>query len=465
MPQDESTEGVGQGEEGSVEVGTGSADDAAVQIAPPTDSTVPAEFISGVAGSGKTFECVRRIEADPSWGLLCATTGIAAVNLGTITINSALGYFDTVSMRDAYLTGQLARKLRGIAQSARTIVVDEVSMMDAEQLTLLYTAVQQYNGSRPHGAPPLGITLVGDFCQLPPVKADFAFRSPVWPEFAAHTTRLTKVWRQADASFLAALNAARAGEGAQSAAILDSLGVEWRSALDITFDGTTLIPRNEQVDRYNAVCLARIPGTPIPVRSRRWGKQDAGWRNVPEVLTLKRGAYVMLLSNRPDINADGTSNGFLYVNGDCGHLVEYDPDGRLAVVRLVRNDDEVAVPHLIRSRGDRSKPESWSARDMIRQDFNEWMSQPHYQRQSRLYCDGQCEYLPMRLAWASTVHKSQGLSLDRIQVDVRDHFFSAPAMCYVALSRARTHGGLRLVGQRERFVKHCKVNPQVKEWL
>jgi ATP-dependent exoDNAse (exonuclease V) alpha subunit len=83
----------------------------------------------------------------------------------------------------------------------------------------------------------------------------------------------------------------------------------------------------------------------------------------------------------------------------------------------------------------------------------------------RRYVEGQVEMWPVRLAYASTIHKSQGLSLDRAQVDIRDHFFASPAMAYVALSRCRTLAGLRIVGQRERFVKNCNVDVRVRPWL
>jgi ATP-dependent DNA helicase PIF1 len=79
--------------------------------------------------------------------------------------------------------------------------------------------------------------------------------------------------------------------------------------------------------------------------------------------------------------------------------------------------------------------------------------------------DGQLEMWPLRLAYASTVHKSQGLSLDKIQVDIRDGFFKQPAMLYTALSRCRTMEGLRVVGQRERYVSNCNIDERIRPWL
>jgi ATP-dependent DNA helicase PIF1 len=111
--------------------------------------------------------------------------------------------------------------------------------------------------------------------------------------------------------------------------------------------------------------------------------------------------------------------------------------------------------------GRKDKPDGWDRTT----GHGEWLPRPHWMPDKRRYVEGQIEYWPVRLAYATTVHKSQGCSLDRIQVDIRDHFFSAPAMLYVALSRCRTLAGLRIVGQRERYVRNCTIDPRVRPWL
>ena len=158
---------------------------------------VPCEFLCGRAGSGKTFEVLRRCRDDDGYGILTATTGIASVNLGAVTLNSLLGYFDSASMRDAFLSGRLSRALHELALEYRWLIVDEVSMMAADQLDILHRAVEEANRYRDVRRP-LGILLVGDFAQLPPIRARWAFDADCWPLFAANTTRLTKVWRQDD---------------------------------------------------------------------------------------------------------------------------------------------------------------------------------------------------------------------------------------------------------------------------
>ncbi len=436
-------------------------DEGQVEAAPP-EPTVPCEFWTGIAGSGKTYAWRERIAADPAAGLLTASTGIAAINLGTVTLNSTLRFFDTASLRDAYLNGALVRRLREIRELHRRLVIDEISMVDGDQLGILVRAALECNSFlSPKHAPPLGLALVGDFCQLPPVKARWCFESDEWHRFESATTRLTKVWRQTQAEFLNALNFARRGDGATASDILSSEGLEWHSALDIAFDGTTIVSKNDQVSRYNGMALERLPGKTLEVQSRRWGKQRSEWGQnrrtgewgIPPKATFKIGALVMLLANSYDEDRN-----MVYANGDTGHIVSY--DGYTVGVELLRNGEVVDVGRIRRDVSATEKPTGVS--DV---GHGEWMARPHWQPNNKRYVEGQVEYYPMRLAYASSVHKSQGLSLDKIQVDIRDSFFGQPAMAYVALSRCRTLEGLRIVGQRERFVKNCNIDERVRPWL
>ena len=330
-------------------------------------------------------------------------------------------------------------------------------MLPAPNLDMLYRACAETGGGSGSGSgagrrAPLGIILVGDFCQLPPIKARWCFEADCWSRFAASTEKLTKVWRQADAGLLTALNLTRQGAGAAAARQLTMLGASWHTALDTEFDGTTIVPKNDQVDRYNLEALSRVRGLAFTVKSRRWGRERAEWKLVPGKLELKVGAYVMLLANAPD-----GSGGFLYVNGDCGHVVDADAEG--VRVRLVRTGDKVRVPLLTRDVDRNDLPEGAD-----KEKRPGWVPFPHRNLRGR-WVEGQCQYYPLRLAYASTVHKTQSLTLDRVQVDYRHGFFKAPAMLYVALSRCRTLEGLRLVGQPEVFARHCNTDPAVREFL
>lgn len=417
------------------------------------EATVPCEFLCGIAGSGKTYSVRQQCEADPTWGLLCATTGIAAINLNTITVNAALGYFDTDSLRDIYLQGRLAMILRHLRREHCRLVIDEVSMMDGDQLSMIVRAALEANTFR-MDAPPLGITVVGDFAQLPPVRARWAFESDEWWRFDASTTRLTKVWRQGAGPFLDALNLTRSGHGAEAAALLTREGLKWESALSLDFDGTTIVSKNDQVGRYNQMALDRLPGATFTLTSRRWGKQRGEWKHIPPAAQFKVGAYVMLLANRYDEEGE-----MEYANGDCGHIVGHDPD--TIYVKLVRGDKEVEVSRLLRSVSRKDKPDGWDGPSTE----GEWLAREHWNRPGRRFVEGQVEYWPLRLAYASTIHKSQGLTLDRIQFDIRDHFVGQPAMLYVGVSRCRSLEGLRIVGQAERYARQCKVDGRVARWL
>lgn len=434
---------------------------------------VPCKFTTGVAGSGKTHNAVAAVAADSSHGILSSTTGISAVNLGAITINSLLKYSDVTVMRDHFLTGALSRAIHPLAKLHRWLIIDEISMFSGEAMDILYRAVEDANRYT-DVATPMGIHAIGDFLQLPPVKAPWVFTASCWERFREHTETLTKVWRQGDGRFLDALNLVRRGQGAAAVEVLSSAGAQFHSALDTEFEGTTILPRNDQVGRYNALALDRVPGRKFKVTARRWGMQRPEWGQstrtkewgVPPEVELKIGAYVMLLANAQD---------FEYVNGDCGWIEQIrrsgswnNNSGDVISIKLVRTGELILLFPLVRGVESSERPAGWSAsapKIPASEDDGGWRPQPHYRSRVKRWVTGQIEYFPLRLAYATTVHKSQSLTLDRVQVDFRNHFFSQPAMLYVALSRARSLAGLRLIGQKEVFAKHCNFDPRVKEWL
>jgi ATP-dependent DNA helicase PIF1 len=421
-----------------------------------SDSEVPCEFITGSAGCGKTYMMRDRIATDPEFGILAATTGIAAVNLGTTTVNATLRYFDTASLRDSFLRGQLTTILHHLALEYQNLIIDEISMMDGQQLDYIYEATRQANGFK-DVTRPMGIICVGDFAQLPPVKAKWAFDADCWPRFDSNTTRLTKMWRQDQPEFLMALNAARRGDGPEAARMLTEAGVEWQTQLEMEFDGTTIVPKNDAVDRYNWEALNKVKGNKITVRASRWGRQRGDWKLVGDTSDFKIGAYVMLLANRME---DGE---LIYANGDCGHVRGFEHNR--FQVELIRNKEIVDVEPIVRSNEYKEKPDGWYGDESkSAMQYPDYFPKPH-RNAKRRYVEGQLKYFPLRLAWASTVHRSQGLSLDRIQFDFRGHFAGAAAMTYVSLSRCRTLEGLRLVGMKEIFERRVKCDPRVARWL
>lgn len=434
------------------------------EMAQGPDRPVPCSRWCGPAGSGKTYSLIQKSNEDPSWGLLCSTTGISAINIGAITVNSTLRYSDTPSLRDAFLCGRLARSFHDIALRYRHIVIEESSMADAVSLDLWYRGVQEGNRYK-DVAEPLGIVLVGDLAQLPPVKGEWCFRADSWPFFAENTRRFDKVWRQDGGAFLDALNLMRFGKGGEASEILSTAGARWNTQLDSEFDGTTIVDENKKVNRYNSLALDKIQSPKFIVTSRRWGQQRAEWgRNlhgewgIPLENPFKVGAYVMCLSNASD---------FSIVNGDCGHIVAHDPAAHTVSIELVRNHTIIELSPIVRSVDFTDRPDGYEGVQFPRLDEDDapYLEKPHYRVKNRRYVMGQIEYYPLRLAYASTVHKSQSLTLDKVQVDFRGWMFKKPAMLYVALSRCRTLEGLRLVGGKDRFVAQCHMDLRVREWI
>lgn len=436
-----------------------------VQRAMPVEEVpVPCAFLTGVAGTGKTKLIRDLIDEDDSFGVLSATTGIAAVNLGVGTINSLLRYFDTESLEDQYVTGRLAANLHRIAHEVENLVIDEVSMMAAPQLDLIFKAASEVNdyASMRERRRRLGIILTGDFCQLPPVKAPFAFEATNWSWFAQHVIRLQKVWRQTDPKFLEAMKALRAGDGLAAADVLRDI-VQWRAAVDRDFDGTTIVAKNDEVTRHNFLSLAKIQKPIIRIPSKAWGtlanfesgaRHKGEWKNIPEVLEIKEGAYVMILKNSgPNLE---------YANGDCGHVMGIDQQNKAVLVKLERTGETVSIGILHRKVHVKDQPDT----EVYDPSKGAWDGKlPYYDEKPKRWAIGGLQYVPLRLAYATTVHKCQGLTLDKVQIDSRAHFFGEAGMAYVAMSRARDPKNTFVVGTHKLFATKVKIDEKVREWL
>jgi ATP-dependent DNA helicase PIF1 len=426
--------------------------------------------VSGTAGVGKTFLAKLFAEEVPGVAL-ASTTGIAAVNLGEgTTINGLLGYYNTESLREMFLTGQLGAKLRKLRSAGlRKILLDEKSMLSGHQLTYLVRAIDEINQGRTlddvgmdneesqQDAPPqMGLVLVGDFGQLPPVKEAFAFESAEWDRFAQHRVSLKTIHRQTDLDFIRALHYVREGR------IMDAL--TWFSedkfspTSDDRFDGTTIFAKNDSVDRYNQLRLDQERGRSVWFKSTRWGKQLPDWKQIPEKFELKIGTLVMILANRREPGDEDGPGRILYANGDLGVVtdVQGEGEGQTVFVTLKRNGALVRVVPIVREAKEPLEP---GRRKELRDQHKDHLIDGKYE------IVGTVTYMPLRLAYGTTVHKSQGLTLDNVQINIGDHFFGKPSMLFVALSRARTPQGLRIVGSQRTFVSRCATDPQVTPWL
>jgi len=437
----------------------------------------------GTAGTGKTT-LAREWAADR--GVLCATTGIAAVNLGdATTINSLLGYFDTKAMISSYAKGFLVWRLRRLYRAGiRRIVLDEVSMFDGDQFTTLVSAIDDYNetgvdldqkvtSTWDENTDPLGLLLVGDFAQLSPVNGPFAFETASWGRFDEATCVLDKIHRQADPAFKEALQTVRQGREEEALAYF---GPRLESDLDMDFFGTTLCGTNPSVSRHNRLQLNKLNTAICAFPSERWGKLRGEWGTekvpkvkwlIPDVLEIKEQALVMILANKKAPSMIGGKDlvpKFEYVNGDLGVFLGTQDHGirddgtpvTTALVQLQREDRIVEVEWVTRTNTKTLEP---GRRKELKEQGLEHLID------GKEEIIGAITYMPLRVAYASTVHKSQGLTLDTVQISLADSFFTHPGMLYVALSRCRTSAGMRIVGTKAQFLDRIRVNEKVRRWL
>lgn len=342
----------------------------------------------------------------------------------------------------------------------RTLAIDEISMMPAAQLEMIYMALQTVNQRLDQ---PIRLILTGDFAQLPPVStieepADWCFTASCWEVIGRNVNRLTKVWRQTDPQFLAGLNMARRGFGMEAAKALRAAGVRYTGGLDEQFPGTTIFAINRRVDEFNQKRLQQIDKPEIRLDNKFQGLPKSEWKNqMPGCpggkvggLVVKEGALVMILANDTEGGADGD---MAYGNGDLGEVLGMRGAG--VVVKLQRTGETVVMGKIRR----------WHEceKDSPGAKWEDEMRGPDGKRGG--WACGGIDWYPLRLGWATTVHKSQGLSMDNVQIDCRDRFFGNPNMAYVALSRARTPQGLRVVGGEIILGRQIKAAPEVKEWL
>jgi len=401
-------------------------------------------FLTGEPGSGKTHTVSRYVEYLRGAGVspaITASTGIAATHIGGTTVHSWSG----IGIRKELPAKELKNFFRRPGHRKRlretdVLIIDEISMLDAATLDLVSTVCKKArNSAWPFGG--MQVILVGDFFQLPPVSrkgepAEFAFRSPAWEELDPRVLYLTEQHRQDDADFLSVLQAIRAGafeaahfEHLESRRVGDGQVPDGQGALSGGGNGaipdgvTKLYCHNANVDAVNSRELAGLPGEESHFQMTSWGEKAPVEKlksscTSPETLSLKVGALVMFTKN--DFEAG-------YVNGTLGRVTGFDSDDGLPLVRSAAGKSFKAEPH------------DWSIED------NDEVVATVTQ-------------VPLRLAWAITVHKSQGMSLDAAVIDLSRVFECGQG--YVALSRVRSLSGLHLLGMNPRAVM---VHPEVAE--
>ncbi len=376
-------------------------------------------FVTGRAGTGKST-LLEYLSWHSSHTLaICAPTGVAALNVGGQTIHSLFRLpIGVIADHDIDQPPELRKLLSAID----TLVVDEVSMVNADLLDAMDRSLRQAR-QRPHDAfGGVQLVLFGDPYQLAPVpgendeRAYFAdhyrsmwfFDAKVWSEADLRIFELTTIHRQHELEFKQLLTAVRHGQvTAEMAGRLNEVG-----ARPAPTDGAiTLATTNAAVNRINAQGLGRLPGRSLSAVAEVTG--DFGNRSYPadEKLELKVGAQVMFLRNDTGIDRR-------WVNGTIGEVVKIG-DTVTVEVDGERHEVQPAI-------WERYKYSYSAATKTLRKDVVAEFTQ-----------------FPLRLAWAVTIHKSQGKTYDRAIIDLGPRSF-APGQTYVALSRITELEGLYL---------------------
>ena len=411
-------------------------------------------FLTGKAGTGKTTFLRRLKERSPKRMVVVAPTGVAAINAGGVTIHSFFqfplapyipgGSFNTKDEKFRF-----SKEKKNIIRTLDLLVIDEISMVRADLLDQIDAVLRLHKDRhRPFGG--VQLLMIGDLSQLAPVVKDSEwtllreyYRTPYF--FGSHalqqtqhvTIELTHIYRQTDHAFIHILNEVRENRltpenlarlnsrVAASGKIKDESGKSVNegshpedncrlSSLNFSLDEGTirLTTHNATANRYNEECMDALKGVRFTFRADVTGTFPESSYPAEEKLVLKKGCQVMFLKN--------DSQGSRYYNGKLGIVSAIDAEH--IRVRGIDDGEEIEV-----------EPDVWTnARYVIDKETKE----------IREEIEGEFRQYPLRLAWAITVHKSQGLTFDRAVLDVNASF--ASGQVYVALSRCRTLEGLVL---------------------
>ena len=391
------------------------------------EKTGKSVFLTGKAGTGKTTFLKRVVEESKKRVVVVAPTGIAAINAGGVTIHSffQLPLHPFIPGMKIESKFAFSKEKRSIIKTIDILIIDEISMVRSDLLDAIDSVLRRFrNRHKPFGG--VQLLMIGDLQQLSPVVTDedVQFLSQYYPSpyfFGSHalartdyvTIELKEVYRQQDAVFISMLNAVRGGR--PSIEVIRALNSRYCPGFVPPPDEgyIRLTTHNHIADEYNSRQLSLIDDQAHSFEAEVSGNFPESSYPVDFRLELKAGAQVMFVKNDP-------SSDKRYYNGKIGIVTDFYEE--YIMVQCSGEDEKIAV-----------EPLEWeNSRYVINEQTQEMESE----------VIGIFRQYPLRLAWAITIHKSQGLTFDKAIIDAASAF--ASGQVYVALSRCRTLEGMVL---------------------
>lgn len=374
-------------------------------------------FLTGSAGAGKTYilnQYIYYLKSHKVGVAITASTGIAATHMNGQTIHSWAG----IGIKNEITPKQLShlrekKYFREKMENVKVLIIDEISMLHRNQLDLVNRVLKFFKENElAFGG--IQVVFSGDFFQLPPIDSEsdrsrekFAFMADAWLESDPVICYLSEQHRQSENELNKILNEIRNGELTDSS--INLLVGRIQTHFEDEISETRLFTHNADVEQVNQMFLEQI-GKPV----KKFKSQVKGNPNLievlkksvlaPEILEVKTGAKVMFIKNNYELG---------YVNGTLGKVIAYSDKGYPIIETKVGDEIE-------------AKTETWSIEDETGKVLASYVQ------------------IPLRLAWAITVHKSQGMTLDSATIDLSKAFEKGQG--YVALSRLRDLNGLKLKG-------------------
>ena len=393
-------------------------------------------FVTGHAGTGKSFllrKIMQDLEAAGKNVAVAAPTGVAAINVGGTTLHRLLGLTP-----DIYV--DLPPKVPSVLYKTDTLIVDEISMCRIDLFDYMGRVIEKINR-------PIQVIVVGDFCQLPPVMPNgkgsnvkgildshfgidvghgYAFKSSQWARLNFKPVALIEAMRQRDEAFVDILNRASLGD---HEVLSYFSGHASPTAIP---DGIYIAGRNDEVDRTNDEKLSEIAAKSYVYMAECEGEvKNEDKRVAPERLELKIGARIMTTVNDPDGN---------YCNGTLGYVTGLGDD-----VITIKTDDGAECDIY---------QHTW---DIIRYEVTGGPNTDTSEITRNIV--GSYIQFPLKLAWAVTIHKSQGQTFDKVNLNPKCW---DPGQLYVALSRVRSLENLHLTAPLQK--KYLIIDPAVRDY-